>query len=96
MSEILTSGQKLVADNTPTAGESTNSDQWIKSRLCFCNDDAPTDCRFHSPKEAGWEQCPNTEAGRAGKAKGRWLWMRNPNFGKISEAAEESLLVDPD
>ncbi len=58
--------------------------------MCFCDADADTDCRYHSEKEKGWEQCPNTEAARAGRKLGRWLWARNPAFSKISAAAEES------
>lgn len=56
---------------------------WARTRLCFCTDEALTDCRFHSSKEKGWEQCPNLELARKNsKVKGRWLWARNPMYGK--------------
>ncbi len=79
-----------------TTGTSTSPDPWVRTRMCFCDDNAPTDCRFHSQSEKGWEECPNTQLAKDGKKTGRWLWGRNPAFGKISAAAEESLLQEAD
>jgi hypothetical protein len=79
-----------------SGNEEGSTDAWVRTRMCFCESNAETDCRFHSEKEKGWEQCPNTEAAKAGKKLGRWLWGRNPSFGKISAAAEESLLQEPE
>jgi hypothetical protein len=62
--------------------------------MCFCDTNAPTDCRFHGQDEKGWEECPNTKAAQLGQKLGRWLWARNPDFGRISPAAEESLLQE--
>ena len=63
--------------------------------MCFCEPEAETDCRFHGQDEPGWEKCPNTEAAELGQKLGRWLWARNPNFGAVSAAAEESLQEEP-
>jgi hypothetical protein len=58
-------------------------DCWVRTRLCFCDKNAPTDCRFHSQKEKGWEECPNLAIAKKDKTiKGRWLWAHNPNYGK--------------
>lgn len=91
MSENVT---PLSEQKVSSASEETNPDPWVRTRLCFCDSDAETDCRFHSEKEKGWEQCPNTEAAKIGNKLGRWLWGRNPKFGKISAAADESLLEE--
>lgn len=79
---------------TTNGANVTNPDQWIRTRLCYCDAGAPTDCRFHSQQEKGWEECPNLSLAKAGKKLGRWLWARNPAFGKISAAAEESLMEE--
>lgn len=79
---------------TPFTGNSVTPDAWIRTRMCFCDADASTDCRYHSQSEAGWEECPNTKLAEAGKKLGRWLWARNPNFNTISAAADESLLEE--
>lgn len=63
---------------------------WIRTRMCFCPHDAETDCRFHSVKEKGWEQCPHLESAKKdSKMKGRWLWARNPLYGKPLTEEEE-------
>ena len=63
---------------------------WVRTRLCYCDKDAPTDCRFHSISEKGWETCPNTEHAQKSRLKGRWLWAHNPEFGKPPEESEIS------
>ena len=69
-------------------------DLWIRTRLCFCDKDSKTDCRFHSEKEPGWEECPNLEVAKKGKLPGRWLWAHNPNFGKApAEEGQEDQAV---
>jgi hypothetical protein len=56
---------------------------WIRTRLCFCPYDAPTDCRFHPVTKQGWENCPHLPAAQSNHSlKGRWLWARNPLYGK--------------
>jgi hypothetical protein len=56
---------------------------WVKTRECFCPHNSETDCRFHSQKEPGWKTCPHTEAAKSDRSiKGRWLWSRNPMYGK--------------
>lgn len=52
---------------------------WVQTRLCYCPNDAETDCRFHSPSEPGWEKCPHPETE---EYRGRWLFAKNPNYGK--------------
>lgn len=84
------SGVKEVFDS----GDKTTPDQWIRTRMCFCDTNAETDCRFHSTSEKGWEVCPNLSLAKAGSKLGRWLWARNPNYSKISPAAEESLKTE--
>lgn len=79
----------------PEVKEVSSPDPWIRTRMCFCDVNAATDCRFHSESESGWEQCPNVNPALAGKKLGRWLWGRNPNFSKVSAAAEESLQEEP-
>lgn len=91
MSETVT---PLPEAQTSAANDGADTDAWVRTRMCFCFPDAETDCRFHSESEPGWEQCPGTEEARLGKRTGRWLWGRNPNFGKISAAADESLLEE--
>ena len=56
-------------------------DLWIRTKQCWCPDDAETDCRFHSEKLPGWEVCPHKPP-EYSKVKGRWLWAHNPNYGK--------------
>ena len=63
-------------------------EMWVRTRLCYCEHDAITDCRFHPPTERGWDTCPNTEHAKKSKQKGRWLWAHNPNFGKPPEDSE--------
>lgn len=56
---------------------------WVKTRLCFCPLTAPTDCRFHSPAEKGWEQCPYLEKAKTdNNVLGKWLWAKNSLYGK--------------
>lgn len=56
---------------------------WVQTRMCYCPDNAETDCRFHSQEEKGWEKCPHTELSIKNRhVKGRWLWARNPVYGK--------------
>jgi hypothetical protein len=49
----------------------------IRTRYCACPDNAPTDCRFHSRTEPGWEICPEiTDSNQIGALKkGRWLYI---------------------
>jgi hypothetical protein len=64
----------------------------IRTRMCFCSTDAETDCRFHSQKEVGWEECPSLELAKKNpNVKGRWLWARNPNYGKPPTEEEQKL-----
>lgn len=66
-------------------------DLWVRSRMCFCPDDATTDCRFHNQKEKGWQECPHLELAKKNKhLKGRWLWTRNPLYGKPLTEEEKS------
>lgn len=64
---------------------------WVHSRLCHCPDDAETDCRFHSPAKPGWEICPYADAQKAKRTDGRWLWKRNPLYGKPLSEDEVTL-----
>ena len=46
--------------------------------MCFCQPTDPTDCRFHSTKEPGWEECPRLkQAQKDSSLLGRWLWARS-------------------
>jgi len=68
-------------------------DLQIRTRMCFCPNHLPTDCRFHGTDEKGWEECPFTEQAKVYKnIKGRWLWARNPLYGK-SPNGEESVVT---
>lgn len=56
---------------------------WIRTRLCFCPFNAATDCRFHPITKSGWETCPHLPAAQNNQSlQGRWLWARNPMYGK--------------
>jgi len=48
-----------------------------RTKYCACPDNAPTDCRYHSRSEPGWEVCPEiTDAAQIGVLKkGRWLYV---------------------
>lgn len=83
----------MTTESSTTHG---TTDAWVRTRLCYCEFHAATDCRFHDEKEPGWEVCPSKEQSlKDNKSTGRWLWARNPNFGGISEAAGESTQVEP-
>jgi hypothetical protein len=55
---------------------------WAKTRECFCDINAPTDCRFHPVTKPGWKKCPGEALAKSSKRIGRWLWARNPLYGK--------------
>lgn len=66
-------------------------DLWIRTRQCSCPDDLITDCRFHSQTEPGWEVCPNLALAKKDKTmKTRWLWARNPRYGKPPTEQEQA------
>lgn len=56
------------ADKKTTGG-------WVNTRQCACPDDAPTDCRFHSQSEPGWEVCPHLKGVDPSTVKSRWLYV---------------------
>lgn len=64
-------------------------DKWVRTKYCWCPDDADTDCRFHSRKEPGWETCPWER--KSGKGSGRWLWI-----SRGTPVSEEDLSVGAD
>jgi hypothetical protein len=64
---------------------------WAPTRICHCPNDAATDCRFHSPEKEGWEVCPYADPAKAKRTEGRWLWARNPLYGKPLTEDEVSL-----
>jgi hypothetical protein len=81
-----TAGQIHAADdsygNIPLEDRS-GQDLWVRTRMCFCRSNDFTDCRFHGVDEPGWATCPATHAAKKDKHMlGRWLWARNPNYGK--------------
>ena len=58
---------------------------WVRTRMCFCRDDAVTDCRFHGYDEPDWRVCPATIAAKKDKKMlGRWLWAHNNSYGKAT------------
>ncbi len=57
--------------------EVVGSSKWVRTRMCFCQPADLTDCRFHSTKEKGWEECPRSkQAQKDSSLLGRWLWAR--------------------
>ncbi len=63
---------------------------WVRTRQCYCPDNAETDCRYHNVAEPGWEVCPFLAASQKDrKIRGRWLWARNPLYGKAPAVVEE-------
>jgi len=67
---------------------------WIRTRVCFCDVNSPTDCRFHDTSEKGWAECPNLHIAKKDKnMRGIWLWAHNPLYGKplTEEELEERI-----
>ena len=78
-------------ESTPPV-DSQGRHRWIRTRQCFCPDDAPTDCRFH--KE--WTKCPHEpkykyEGDPRFAPKSRWLWATNPEFMKPIQRIEAEI-----
>lgn len=71
---VVEVGQKPVEKKVeiPKAQPEEKSGKWVRTRFCCCPPTAQTDCRYHSPQEAGWATCPWEQ--RAGRSEGRWLW----------------------
>jgi hypothetical protein len=102
--EILSHGptptQKKTADpfnppkgsTVPTKPEAQPGDRWIRTKFCWCPPSAPTDCRFHSQKEPGWETCPYEF--KQGKDIGRWLWISRGTPVSERELSEGANLKD--
>ena len=71
---------------TPTS-DSAGRSRWVITGQCWCPDNAPTDCRYHSRTEKGWETCPSKNlsglfGGRKKVQEARNLWATNPDFGR--------------
>lgn len=69
---------KLEKQSAPEVAEPVKTGKWNRTRYCACPPSAPTDCRFHSIKEKGWEVCPSLplnweKTGKPEVRHGKWL-----------------------
>lgn len=62
-------------DQEETKSSTKTSGGWVRTRQCACSPSAPTDCRFHSQSEPGWEVCPALKNADPLTVKSRWLYV---------------------